>query len=56
MSASTTAMTSSRSGYTTPAFWERLWRTGGIQSIFFFVIAYFVYGHQAQIGAPADPA
>jgi hypothetical protein len=31
-----------------------LWRTGGIQSIFFFIIAYFAYGHQPQVGAPAD--
>jgi len=56
MSASTTAMTSSTSAslYTTPAFWERLWRTGGIQSIFCFVIAYLVYGHQPQVGASSD--
>jgi len=54
MSASTTAMTSSTSVYTTPAFWERLWRTGGIQSIFFFIIAYVVYGHQPQVGASPD--
>jgi hypothetical protein len=31
-----------------------LWRTGGIQSIFFFVIAYLAYGHQPQAGAPPD--
>ena len=54
MSASTTAMTSSPSVYATPAFWERLWRTGGIQSIFFFIIAYFAYGHQPKVGASAD--
>ena len=54
MSASTTAMTSSTSVYTTPAFWERLWRTGGIQSVFCFIIAYLVYGHQPQVGASAD--
>jgi hypothetical protein len=40
--------------YTTPAFWERLWRTGGIQSIFFFILAYLVYGHQPQVGASPD--
>src|ERR1700732_2762377 len=40
--------------YTTPAFWERLWRTAGIQSIFCFIVAYFVYGHQPQVGASAD--
>src|ERR1700730_8758831 len=53
MSTSTTA-SSSTSVYTTPAFWERLWRTGGIQSIFFFIIAYLVYGHQPQVGASPD--
>jgi hypothetical protein len=46
--------TSSASVYTTPAFWERLWRTAGIQSIFCFTVAYFVYGHQPQVGASAD--
>ena len=54
MSASTTGMTSSTSAYTTPGFWERLWRTSGIQSIFFFIIAYLVYGHQPQVGASPD--
>jgi hypothetical protein len=54
MSVSTTSVTSSTSVYTTPAFWERLWRTGGIQSIFCFLIAYLVYGHQPQVGASPD--
>jgi hypothetical protein len=53
MSASTTA-SSTTSVYTTPAFWERLWRTGGIQSIFLFIVAYFVYGDQPQVGASPD--
>jgi len=53
MSAST-GTTSSDSVYTTPAFWERLWRTAGIQSIFCFIVAYIVYGHQPQVGASAD--
>jgi len=46
--------TSSASVYTTPAFWERLWRTAGIQSAFCFIVAYIVYGHQPQVGASAD--
>ena len=50
MSAST-GTTSSSSVYTTPAFWERLWRTAGIQSLLCFIVAYIVYGHQPQIGA-----
>jgi hypothetical protein len=54
MSTSTPAMTSSTSVYTTPAFWERLWRTGGIQSVACFIIAYIIYGHQPQVGASSD--
>src|SRR2546426_5098380 len=53
MSAST-GTTSSPSVYTTPAFWERLWRTAGIQSVLCFIVAYIVYGHQPQVGASAD--
>ncbi len=54
MGASSTAMTSSTTMYTSPAFWERLWRTGGIQSILCFIIAYLVYGNQPQVGASPD--
>ena len=59
MSASTTAITSSAgvkssSVYNTPAFWERLWRTAGIQSVLCFIVAYIVYGQQPQVGASAD--
>jgi hypothetical protein len=53
MSAST-GTTSSASIYTTPAFWERLWRTAGIQSVLCFIVAYIVYGHQPQVSASAD--
>jgi hypothetical protein len=53
MSASST-ISPSTSVYITPAFWERLWRTAGIQSVFCFIIAYFVYGHQPQVGASPD--
>src|SRR3989440_11464563 len=49
-----TGTTSSASVYTTPAFWERLWRTAGIQSVLCFMVAYIVYGHQPQVGASAD--
>ena len=48
------APTSSASVYTTPAFWERLWRTAGIQSFFCFIVAYIVHGHQPQVGASTD--
>jgi hypothetical protein len=54
MSESTTAMTSSTSVYTTRRFWERLWRTAGLQFVVFFIIAYLVYGNQPQVGASAD--
>src|SRR5437764_815637 len=54
MSASTTATSISTSVYTTPAFWERLWRSSGIQSVGLFIIAYVIYGYQPQVGAPPD--
>jgi hypothetical protein len=53
MSAST-GTTSSASVYTTPAFWERLWRAAGIQSFLCFIVAYIVYDHQPKVGASAD--
>ena len=53
MSASTPAMTSSSNVYAT-AFWERLWRTAGIQSAGCFIVGYILYGHQPQVGATAD--
>jgi hypothetical protein len=40
--------------YTTPAFWERVWRSGGIQAVGLFIIAYLIYGSQPPVGAPAD--
>jgi hypothetical protein len=40
--------------YTSPAFWERLWRTAGVQAVGLFLVGYLIYGHQPQIGAPAD--
>lgn len=54
MSASNTAVASSNSPYTTPLFWERLWRTSGIQFVALFIVAYLVYGHQPQVGASAE--
>src|SRR5438445_10180267 len=53
MSAST-GTASSASVYATPAFWERLWRTAGIQSILCFIVAYIIYGHQPEVGASAE--
>lgn len=54
MSTSATPMTSSASVYVTSAFWERMWRTSGIQSVGLFIIAYAIYGHQPQVAASTD--
>src|SRR5262249_5206931 len=53
MSASTVTTTSG-SIYTTPAFWERLWRTAGIQGGFCFIVGYIAYGNRRQVGASLD--
>jgi hypothetical protein len=59
MSASTTAMAagvapSSTSVYTTSGFWERLWRTAGLQFVGLFLLAYALYGYQPPVGASPD--
>ncbi len=54
MSAPSSAMPSPTSVYFTAAFWERLWRTSGIQFVGLFVVAYFIYGTQPPPGASAD--
>jgi hypothetical protein len=40
--------------YTTPVFWERLWRGSGVQFVLFLIIAYLIYGYQPQVGASGD--
>ena len=45
---------SSATVFSTPAFWERFWRTSGIQFVVFFIIEYVIYGYQPQVGASAD--
>jgi hypothetical protein len=47
-------MSTSSSVYTTPIFWERLWRMSGIQFVVLFIIAYVIYGYQPQVGASTD--
>jgi hypothetical protein len=37
----------------TAAFWERLWRSSGINFVIFFVIAFVLYGDQPKVGASA---
>ena len=54
MSTSTTAVQPSPGVATTPQFWERLWRSAGLQSAGLFIVAYFVYGDQPHVGASAD--
>jgi hypothetical protein len=54
MTSSTKAIHSSASGYNTPAFWEHLWRTSGLQFAGFFIITAVLYGYQPQIGASPD--
>jgi hypothetical protein len=54
INSSPTLIRSGGSVYTTPAFWERLWRSAGIQAVGLFVVGYVIYGHQPQIRASAD--
>ncbi len=44
MSASTTAVSSSAGTYNAAAFWERLWRSSGLQFVGLFIVAAFIYG------------
>src|SRR5258705_11553072 len=54
MTSSTMAIDSSTSGYNTPAFWELLWRTSGLQFVGFCIITSVIYGYQPQVGASPD--
>ena len=54
MSASARPMSSSASANTASAFWERLWRTAGIQFVAFYIVAYVIYGYPPGVGASAD--
>ena len=49
-----TATNSSTSANFGRVFWERLWRTAGIQFAGLFIIASIIYGYQPQVGASAD--
>jgi hypothetical protein len=37
-----------------PQFWDRLWRSAGIQFVVLLIIAYFVYGDQPKVGSSPD--
>jgi hypothetical protein len=54
MSTSTAAARPSTNVTATPQFWERLWRSAGLQSVGLFILAYFVYGDQPHVGASAE--
>jgi len=54
MSASTTAVPLATSPYSTSAFWERLWRTSGLQFVGLFIVAAFIFGSRPDIGASAE--
>jgi hypothetical protein len=48
------ASKSSASKYNTPEFWERLWRTGGIQFVALLALAYVISAYRPQVGASTD--
>ena len=54
MGTSTASMQTSSSLATNPQFWERLWRSAGLQSAGLFILAYFVYGDPPHVGASAE--
>jgi len=35
-------------------FWDRLWRSAGIQFVIILIIAYFIYGDQPKVGSSSD--
>jgi hypothetical protein len=53
MSASTASVAASTSVYNAPAFWERLWRSAGIQFVVFFLVICGIYGQLPGVGASA---
>src|SRR5262245_15594083 len=54
MSASAGAVPSPGSASTTPAFWEHLWRTSGLQFVGLFIVTSLIYGSQPQVGASTE--
>src|SRR5262249_26488574 len=53
MSAPTAPLTAPAGVYNAPAFWERLWRSAGIQFVVFFVVTCGIYGQLPGLGASA---
>jgi hypothetical protein len=54
VTASIAARPASAGTYNNALFWERLWRSAGIQFLGTFIIGYFVYGSQPHVGASAE--
>jgi len=48
----TAAMTSTT--VNSARFWERFWRSSGIQALVLFIVAYVIYGSQPQVGTTVD--
>ena len=53
MSASTAATAVPTKAYNNRVFWDRLWRTSGINFVVFLLIAYVIYAAQPEMGASA---
>jgi hypothetical protein len=41
-------------GVNTSMFWERFWRSAGIQFVLFFIITSVIYGYQPGVHASLD--
>ena len=54
MNASTRPISASTSVAASQAFWDRLWRSAGIQFVIFFVITCVIYGHLPGVRASPD--
>ena len=45
---------STSTGTHTGAFWEKLWRSAGLQFVGFFIVAWVIYGSPPPVGATND--
>jgi hypothetical protein len=54
MNETSMAKTSMPSVYATSVFWERMWRSAGLQCVALFILAYAIYGYQPPVHATAS--
>jgi len=54
MNTSTAALRPSPHATATPQFWDRLWRSAGLQALGLLILAYFVYGDPPHVGAAPE--